>query len=56
MVGIDGSMAQNGSDWFCYHATSGSIFPVGFCELNNIEITPPKGTLWLLIFIYFFIY
>ncbi|CAO2644837.1 MBT domain-containing protein 1 [Lemmus lemmus] len=45
MIGIDGSEAADGSDWFCYHATSPSIFPVGFCEINMIELTPPRGTL-----------
>ncbi|KAM4715702.1 MBT domain-containing protein 1 isoform 2-T2 [Anableps anableps] len=43
MIGIDGSEAIDGSDWFCYHGMSPSIFPVGFCEINNIELTPPKG-------------
>ncbi|XP_077983794.1 uncharacterized protein LOC144438584 [Glandiceps talaboti] len=43
MIGIDGSMAVDGSDWFCYHAISPCIFPAGFCELNNIELTPPRG-------------
>jgi hypothetical protein len=43
MIGIDGSMAADGSDWFCYHSTSPCIFPVGFCELNHIELTPPRG-------------
>ncbi|XP_005093400.1 MBT domain-containing protein 1 [Aplysia californica] len=43
MIGIDGSMAENGSDWFCYHATSPCIFPVGFCEINNLNLTPPRG-------------
>uniref|UniRef100_A0A0B7B795 FCS-type domain-containing protein n=1 Tax=Arion vulgaris TaxID=1028688 RepID=A0A0B7B795_9EUPU len=44
MIGIDGSMAENGSDWFCYHTTSPCIFPVGFCKINNLELTPPRGT------------
>lgn len=44
MIGIDGSEAADGSDWFCYHCTSPSIFPAGFCEINNIELTPPRGT------------
>ena len=44
MIGIDGSEAVDGSDWFCYHGTSPSIYPVGFCEINNIELTPPRGT------------
>lgn len=43
MVGIDGSEAADGSDWFCYHCTSPSIFPSGFCEINNIDLTPPRG-------------
>ncbi|XP_038133712.1 MBT domain-containing protein 1 isoform X1 [Cyprinodon tularosa] len=43
MIGIDGSEAVDGSDWFCYHGLSPSIFPVGFCEINSIELTPPKG-------------
>lgn len=43
MIGIDGSIAQNGSDWFNYHSTSPCIFPVGFCEVNGIELTPPRG-------------
>ncbi|XP_012827090.1 MBT domain-containing protein 1 isoform X2 [Xenopus tropicalis] len=43
MIGIDGSEAADGSDWFCYHASSPSIFPVGFCEINKIELTPPRG-------------
>ncbi|CAH1778139.1 unnamed protein product [Owenia fusiformis] len=43
MIGIDGSIAQNGTDWFCYHAKSPSIFPVGFCDVNNLDLTPPKG-------------
>ncbi|EEC03788.1 hypothetical protein IscW_ISCW017518, partial [Ixodes scapularis] len=45
MIGIDGMMAANGSDWFCYHASSPCIFPVGFCELNGIDLTPPRGGL-----------
>ncbi|XP_067623071.1 polycomb protein Sfmbt isoform X2 [Eurosta solidaginis] len=32
-----------GSDWFCYHEKSPSIFPVGFCASNNITLTPPNG-------------
>jgi hypothetical protein len=42
MIGIDGMMSEDGSDWFCYHATSPCIFPVGFCKKNGIELTPPK--------------
>ncbi len=43
MIGIDGSIAQNGTDWFCYHASSACIFPVGFCEINGLILTPPRG-------------
>uniref|UniRef100_A0A673Z5T8 Mbt domain containing 1 n=1 Tax=Salmo trutta TaxID=8032 RepID=A0A673Z5T8_SALTR len=43
MIGVDGSEVTNGSDWFCYHSTSPSIFPAGFCEINNIELTHPRG-------------
>lgn len=43
MIGIDGSEAVDGSDWFCYHCTSPSVFPAGFCEINSIELTPPRG-------------
>ncbi|XP_066530911.1 MBT domain-containing protein 1-like isoform X2 [Hoplias malabaricus] len=43
MIGIDGSEAADGSDWFCYHGHSPSIFPAGFCEINSIELTPPRG-------------
>ncbi|XP_075224784.1 polycomb protein Sfmbt-like isoform X3 [Lycorma delicatula] len=31
------------SDWFCYHMTSPCILPAGFCHMNNIPLTPPKG-------------
>lgn len=43
MIGIDGMMAANGSDCFCYHASSPCIFPVGFCEDHEIALTPPRG-------------
>ncbi|XP_069764500.1 lethal(3)malignant brain tumor-like protein 2 isoform X2 [Narcine bancroftii] len=43
MIGIDGSEAADGSDWFCYHACSSSIFPIGFCKKNDIVLTPPQG-------------
>lgn len=42
MIGIDGMMSPDGSDWFCYHASSPCIFPVGFCKFNNIPLTPPR--------------
>jgi len=34
---------ESGSDWFCYHASSPCIFPAGFCDVNSIPLTPPKG-------------
>jgi len=33
----------NGSDWFCYHLSSTSIFPCGFCASHGISLTPPNG-------------
>ncbi|KAG8009002.1 Lethal(3)malignant brain tumor-like protein 2 [Nibea albiflora] len=43
IVGIDGAISNNGSDWFCYHASSHAILPVGFCKKNNIPLTVPQG-------------
>ncbi|PRD24262.1 UNVERIFIED_CONTAM: mbtd1 [Trichonephila clavipes] len=43
MIGIDGMTEADGSDCFCYHASSPCIFPVGFCESNNLNLTPPRG-------------
>ncbi|KAF0025171.1 hypothetical protein F2P81_022052 [Scophthalmus maximus] len=43
MVGIDGAVSDNGSDRFCYHASSHAILPVNFCEKNNIPLTVPQG-------------
>lgn len=43
MVGIDGITANNGSDWFCYHASSHAILPINFCKENNISLTVPQG-------------
>ncbi|CAK8697239.1 unnamed protein product [Clavelina lepadiformis] len=42
MIGIDGSEAADGTDWFCYHCSSPSIFPVGFCDTNDINLALPK--------------
>lgn len=41
MIGIDGMMSEDGSDWFCYHASSPCIFPAGFCQENGIKLSPP---------------
>ncbi|XP_061764963.1 lethal(3)malignant brain tumor-like protein 2 isoform X1 [Nerophis ophidion] len=43
MVGIDGAISLNGSDKFCYHASSHAILPKGFCKKNNIPLTVPQG-------------
>ncbi|XP_040885534.1 lethal(3)malignant brain tumor-like protein 2 [Toxotes jaculatrix] len=43
MVGIDGTASDNGSDWFCYHASSHAILPIDFCKKNNIPLTVPQG-------------
>ncbi|XP_042083010.1 lethal(3)malignant brain tumor-like protein 2 isoform X2 [Haplochromis burtoni] len=43
MVGIDGTISNNGSDWFCYHASSHAILPINFCKKNNIPLTVPPG-------------
>ncbi|XP_026207597.1 lethal(3)malignant brain tumor-like protein 2 isoform X2 [Anabas testudineus] len=43
MVGIDGTTSKDGSDWFCYHASSHAILPIGFCKKNNIPLTVPPG-------------
>ena len=32
-----------GSDWFCYHITSSSLFPCGFSAKNGIPLVPPYG-------------
>nr|XP_057918181.1 lethal(3)malignant brain tumor-like protein 2 [Doryrhamphus excisus] len=43
MVGIDGAVSLNGSDKFCYHASSHAILPKGFCKKNDIPLTVPQG-------------
>lgn len=30
-------------DWFCYHCTSASIMPAGFCKAHNINLKPPQN-------------
>ena len=45
--GIDGCMdVKHGNDWFCYHSSSSCILPLGFCEVHDIPLTPPKGN-WI---------
>eukprot|EP00063_Salmo_salar_P088641 XP_014063476.1 PREDICTED: lethal(3)malignant brain tumor-like protein 2 isoform X1 [Salmo salar] len=47
MVGIDGTDGSgDGSDWFCYHASSHAILPKGYCQKHNIQLTPPPGYDW----------
>ncbi|XP_067432504.1 lethal(3)malignant brain tumor-like protein 2 isoform X2 [Thunnus thynnus] len=43
MVGIDGTISNNGSDWFCYHASSHAILPINFCKKSKIPLTVPQG-------------
>jgi len=43
MIRIDGYKNDDGSDMFCYHRTSSSIFPAGFCQQHNIPLQPPFG-------------
>lgn len=43
MICVDGGPSTDGSDWFCYHASSHAIFPATFCQKNDIELTLPKG-------------
>jgi hypothetical protein len=40
MIKIDGFPTQEG-DMFCYHRSSSSIFPAGFCERNALDLMPP---------------
>jgi hypothetical protein len=40
MIRIDGA-GEN--DMFCYHRSSPSIFPPGFCQKNNLKLHPPYG-------------
>ncbi|XP_033631562.1 uncharacterized protein LOC117293372 [Asterias rubens] len=42
MIAIDGCLHDVAS-WFCYHATSTSLLPIGFCEYHQIELIPPRG-------------
>ncbi|XP_069052944.1 lethal(3)malignant brain tumor-like protein 2 isoform X2 [Lepisosteus oculatus] len=43
MVGIDSNEVDDGSDWFCYHASSHAILPAGFCQQHKIPLTLPPG-------------
>ncbi|GAA6100996.1 lethal(3)malignant brain tumor-like protein 2 isoform X1 [Tachysurus ichikawai] len=43
MVSIDGVEIGDGSDWFCYHASSHAILPTGYCQSNAIPLTLPPG-------------
>ena len=45
MLSIDGSDVEDGSDWFCYHSSSRLLFPINFCQLNNIPLSLPNGTI-----------
>ena len=43
MIRIDGCKTEDDSDMFCYHRTSSSIFPTGFCEKNSLPLQAPYG-------------
>ena len=43
MIRIDGCKSEDGSDMFCYSRTSSSLFPAGFCQMNNIPLQAPYG-------------
>ncbi|XP_050427168.1 polycomb protein Sfmbt-like isoform X2 [Adelges cooleyi] len=30
-------------DWFCYHCSSASIMPAGFCDTHGINLKPPQN-------------
>lgn len=32
-------------DWFCYHCTSASIMPAGFCKAHGINLKPPQNSI-----------
>lgn len=40
MIKIDAFPTQEG-DMFCYHRSSSSIFPAGFCDKNALDLMPP---------------
>ncbi len=42
MVKIDGYSVDD-SDIFCYHRSSSSILPAGFCQKNSITLKEPFG-------------
>jgi hypothetical protein len=47
MIGIDGSIAQNGTDWFNYHSTSDSLLAIGPHSLLKVapdSYVPNKAT------------
>lgn len=44
MVRIDSyDVKDTGFDWFCYHISSNSVFPCGFCRGNGVTLVPPTG-------------
>ena len=43
MIRIDGYQVADDSDMFCYHCTSSSIYPAGFCQKNSIQLQEPYG-------------
>lgn len=43
MIRIDGFEVADDSDMFCYHSSSSSIYPAGFCQKNSIQLQKPSG-------------
>ncbi|XP_071951867.1 uncharacterized protein [Antedon mediterranea] len=43
MVEIDSMGDAPKKEPFCYHRSSASILPVGFCDYHKIELVPPQG-------------
>lgn len=43
MVRIDGYQIPDDSDLFCYHRTSSSLFPAGYCHKNSLRLHEPFG-------------
>ncbi|XP_043943060.1 lethal(3)malignant brain tumor-like protein 2 [Protopterus annectens] len=43
MISVESVESSDGSECFCYHASSPYIFPAEFCQTHHIELMPPKG-------------
>jgi hypothetical protein len=56
MIKFDGYGYNDELDMFCYHRSSSSIFPAGFCKQNNLTLREPNGEYIFLFFSLFFDY